>query len=180
MKKIIFTVLFVCAFAMGGCILSDKPDAPGTGTKGGTTITSAVKDISFVVYRPAADGSEKLLPEKITMAANGKGIPENALNVLLSDKPKDPKLISNVPEGTRLLGLKISDGVATADFSREIAKRGQGSYDELMLVYSIVNTLTEFKEIKKVQFLVEGQRVITFSGHMDLEDPLKRNETLLK
>ena len=76
--------------------------------------------------------------------------------------------------------LKIEqDGTAYADFTRELAKKGQGSYGEMMLCYAITNTLTEFPEIKRVQILIEGKKVITLSGHMDTEDPLTRNTTLL-
>ena len=85
-----------------------------------------------------------------------------------------------VPIGTKVLSLKIDkNGTAYADFSKELAKKGQGSYGEMMLCYAITNTLTEFKEIKRVQILVEGKKVITLSGHMDVEDPLERNKTLL-
>ena len=85
-----------------------------------------------------------------------------------------------VPIGTKVLSLKIDkNGTAYADFSKELAKKGQGSYSEMMLCYAITNTLTEFKEIKRVQILVEGKKVITLSGHMDVEDPLERNKTLL-
>ena len=85
-----------------------------------------------------------------------------------------------MPIGTKVLSLKIDkNGTAYADFSKELAKKGQGSYGEMMLCYAITNTLTEFKEIKRVQILVEGKRVITLSGHMDIEDPLERNKTLL-
>ena len=49
----------------------------------------------------------------------------------------------------------------------------------MMLTYAIVNTLTEFPEIKRVQILVEGKPVTSISGHMDLTEPLTRNETLL-
>ena len=76
--------------------------------------------------------------------------------------------------------LKIEqDGTAYADFTRELAKKGQGSYGEMMLCYAITNTLTEFPEIKRVQILIEGKKAITLSGHMDIEDPLTRNTTLL-
>ena len=85
-----------------------------------------------------------------------------------------------MPIGTKVLSLKIDkNGTAYADFSKELAKKGQGSYGEMMLCYAITNTLTEFKEIKRVQILVEGKKVITLSGHMDVEDPLERNKTLL-
>lgn len=85
-----------------------------------------------------------------------------------------------VPIGTKVLSLKIDkDGTAYADFSKELAKKGQGSYGELMLCYAITNTLTEFKEIKRVQILVEGKKRILLGSHMDIEEPLERNKTLL-
>ena len=49
-----------------------------------------------------------------------------------------------------------------------------------MLVGSIVNTLTEFPEVKKVQILIDGTHVETLSGHMDLSEPLVRMTELLK
>ena len=55
-----------------------------------------------------------------------------------------------------------------------------GSTGEEMLVGSVVNTLTEFPEIQKVQILVDGQEVETLSGHMDLSQPLPRMTELLK
>lgn len=101
------------------------------------------------------------------------------MEALVSTKPQDGKMMDVIPVGTKVRSLKIANGVATADFSKELAKKGMGSYDEMMLCYAITNTLTEFPEIKKVQILVEGKKVITLSGHMDLEDPLTRNKSLL-
>ena len=49
----------------------------------------------------------------------------------------------------------------------------------MMLCYAITNTLTEFPEIKRVQILIEGKKVTSISGHMDLEDPLIRNKDFL-
>ena len=48
-----------------------------------------------------------------------------------------------------------------------------------MMVNAVVCTLTEFPEIKKVKFLVEGKEIDTISGHMDLLDPLTRNPDVL-
>lgn len=49
-----------------------------------------------------------------------------------------------------------------------------------MLVGSIVDTLTEFPEVKQVQILIEGKKVETLGGHMDLTQPLTRMNDLLK
>ncbi len=177
MKKLILLMLLLCAVIASGC--SETLPAPKQETKP-VAETQVKKDISFIVYRAASDGSEKLLPEKITMQDNGKSLPENALIALVSTKPQDAKMDDVVPIGTKVLSLKIDkNGTAYADFSKELAKKGQGSYGELMLCYAITNTLTEFKEIKRVQILVEGKKVVTLSGHMDIEDPLERNKTLL-
>ena len=48
-----------------------------------------------------------------------------------------------------------------------------------MLIGSIVNTLTDFPEVEKVQILIEGASVETLSGHMDLSEPLTRMTELL-
>ena len=172
MKKIMWIMLLLCAVIVGGCFTDTKQKEQ--------PIQEPIKQISFIVYRAAADGSEMLLPEKVTMNENGKSLPENALEYLVSSKPQDAKMEDLVPVGTKVRSLKVTDGTAVVDFSKEIAKKGMGSYDEFMLCYAITNTLTEFPEIKRVQFLVEGKEVISLSGHMDLEDPLTRNTSLLK
>lgn len=179
MRKLILLMLLLCAAIASGCSETNPPKQEAKPVAVAET-KQEQKDISFIVYRAAADGSEKLLPEKITMKDNGKSLPENALIALVSTKPQDAKMDDVVPIGTKVRSLKIDkDGTAYADFSKELAKKGQGSYGELMLCYGITNTLTEFKEIKRVQILVEGKKVITLSGHMDIEDPLERNKTLL-
>lgn len=178
MKKFVLAVLLVLVAAIAGC--SGEADRQPQKPTPKPAVTQEVKQISFVVYRAAADGSEKLLPEKLSMEDNGKSLAENALIALVTTKPQDAKMDDVVPIGTKVRSLKIDkDGTAYADFSKELAKKGQGSYGELMLCYAITNTLTEFPEIKRVQILIEGKKVITLSGHMDIEDPLTRNTTLL-
>lgn len=165
MRKLILLMLLLCAVIASGCSenVPPKEDAKNAAT----AAVQEKKDISFIVYRAASDGSEKLLPE-------------NALIALVTTKPQDAKMDDVVPIGTKVRSLKIEqDGTAYADFTRELAKKGQGSYGEMMLCYAITNTLTEFPEIKRVQILIEGKKAITLSGHMDIEDPLTRNTTLL-
>ena len=115
------------------------------------------------------------------MTDNGKALPENALLALVGAKPQSTKFEDIIPHGTRVLSFSITpEGTALANFRKEIVKNGQGSYNEVMMTGAIVNTLTEFPEVKQVQILVEGKKVITLGGHLDVEDPLKRNESLLQ
>ena len=107
--------------------------------------------------------------------------PEIALDILVNSSPQDTaKMVSLFPKGTKIRTMKIEDGTAYVDFSKEITNVPQGSYTELMLTTAIVNTLTEFPEIKKVQILVDGKKIASLKGHTDILDPLERNTTLLK
>ncbi len=172
MKKLLLVCLLLVSVLASGCSLLKKEEVKPV---------EKPQTINFVVYRAASDGSEKLLAEHITMPANDKSLPENALVALVSTKPQDAKMEDVIPVGTKVLSLTVdANGLAQANFSKEIAKNGQGSYNEVMLTGAIVNTLTEFPEIKKVQILVEGEKVITLGGHIDIEDPLQRNTTLLQ
>jgi spore germination protein GerM len=48
-----------------------------------------------------------------------------------------------------------------------------------MTVYSIVNTLTEFACVKRVRLLVEGKPIQSIAGHIDIDEPLVRNLSIV-
>jgi hypothetical protein len=89
-------------------------------------------------------------------------------------KGPNSKGIRTIPPTTRLRGLKIKDRIAFLDFTTEISREHPGgSTAELLTIYSIVNSLIlNFPEIKKVQLLVEGQKVDTLAGHINCRYPL--------
>lgn len=121
-----------------------------------------------------------LIPEHRVVARKGESLEELLMTELVKG-PTDPELVGTIPKETRLLSVKTVDGIAYVNFSRELqTKHWGGSAGELMTVYSIVNTLTELPEIKKVQILLEGDKLDSLAGHMDLVEPLARNTQLIK
>ena len=140
----------------------------------------APKEIEFTVYRTPADGSEFLVAEKIQMKNNDKSMAENVINHLINVKPaSDTAYEDYLPDGTKLLGMEVKDGIAYVNFSKEVSKKTMGSYEATMFIGSIVNSLTELPEIKAVQILIEGEKKVTYCGLLDIEEPLQRNESLL-
>ncbi|NMB00231.1 MAG: GerMN domain-containing protein [Firmicutes bacterium] len=102
--------------------------------------------------------------------------PTSAVQALLNGPLVHEELYAAVPTNTKLLNLTVRDGLATADFSREIIEDFQGgSLLESYLVQAIVNTLTEFDTIERVQILVEGKIVESIGGHILITQPLRRN-----
>lgn len=188
LKKICMLLMLVLLLAVTGCEPTEKLTGKKgevkdvTGQKG--SVTTEVKDPNpltkeFVVYRVQKNGEQILIPEKVRYAAGKKTKEEGALEALIHTDPVSKQLMNLFPAGTQVRSVKTDGDTVTVDFNQNFASRGQGSFNERMMVNAIVCTLTEFPEIKKVKFLVEGKDIETISGHMDLLDPLTRNPDVL-
>lgn len=95
--------------------------------------------------------------------------------------PKGKGMTKTIPEGTRLLDISIDKGVCRVDLSRQFRdNHWGGSSGEILTVYSLVNTLTQFDTVEKVEILVEGRKIDTLAGHMDLSVPVMRNAAIIK
>lgn len=86
------------------------------------------------------------------------------------------RLATAIPDGTRLLGLTIRDGIATVDLSREF-ESGGGSASAFYRLGQVVYTLTQFPTVRSVLFQVEGTTVTTFGSEgIVLEGPQARDD----
>jgi spore germination protein GerM len=98
----------------------------------------------------------------------------------LIEGPKTAACLPAVPPGTALRRLWVrDDGNAYADFSEELASSPSGgSADEILMVYSIVDSLTEnVPAIRRVGLLVGGhEREIL--GHLDVRRPIPPDPSL--
>jgi spore germination protein GerM len=68
-----------------------------------------------------------------------------------------------IPDGTKLRGLTIKDGVATVDLSTEFDSGG-GTASMQYRLAQVVYTLTQFSTVKSVLFQVEGKTVTVFGS----------------
>jgi hypothetical protein len=98
--------------------------------------------------------------------------------------PVAAPLVSAVPPGTtlRAIYLNAARGEAYVDLSREaVTAHTGGSLDELLTIYTIVNTLTSnLPAVTSVQVLVDGKEIDTLAGHVDLRRPLAKNLALVE
>lgn len=147
-------------------ILEDKPD------------TQKQTQTEITVYFPDAN-AEKLIAVKRQIPANDNKY-VNAINELITGPSNDSEGFTIMPKGTKVLSVNVNNNIATVDFSKEFQNNFTGgSTGEIMLVGSIVDTLTDFKEIKSVRFTLEGQPLDILGGHLDLTEPISRMNDLL-
>ena len=93
-----------------------------------------------------------------------------------SNESDERGLTSAVPEGSRLLGLTIKDGIATIDLSGEY-ESGGGSASTFYRLGQVVYTLTQFSTVQSVVFQVEGRTVNVFGSEgVVLDGPVGRVE----
>ncbi len=138
------------------------------------------------------------VPEEITstiklyFTSNGKLVKENRLvttkdmifeKVIVEELIKGPRnqtLIATMPPSVRILSIETIEKICYVNFSKEYIENVK--WDELeddIIIWSLVNSLTQLDYIQRVQILVEGEK-IDFP-HLDFSrnQPFSRNDDLV-
>jgi spore germination protein GerM len=106
-----------------------------------------------------------------------------AIIAALLEGPDDPKLVSTIPAGSRLLHIFVTeDGTAYLDFSSELSRLHPGGITaERLTLYTIVNSLVlNLEKVERVQLLFEGKPASTLSGHLDIRQAKTANLLIVR
>lgn len=129
---------------------------------------------TFKLYFSNTDGSELIVEERQIEVNPNQEKAKYIMEQLIAG-PKNTELVATVPPETKIRDIKTKDGVCYVDLSKDfIEKHSGGSMAEAITIDSIVNSLTEIPEIKKVQFLIEAEKQQVFTGHLDFSKPFER------
>lgn len=101
-----------------------------------------------------------------------------AMKELISGKILTDKAIRPLPEHTKIHSINVKGKKAIIDFDKSVLDHAIGASLEAESIQAIVNTLTEFDNIKEVEFWVDGSKenANDWWGHVGLHDlKLTRN-----
>lgn len=118
------------------------------------------KTVKVVVYYPA----EGAIFGEDHFVDKTNNLPLAALKELFYGKPLFKRLKPVLPQHVKILSVTVKDGLATVNFSREILNFNVDERSQELALGAIVQTLTEFPNIKKVKFLVEGREKGIIAG----------------
>lgn len=174
-------IILLIALMAVGC----TNDKPKTALDGSSAVKpeetqTAVKphNTTVTLYFATTDGAA-LIAEKRQVEKNDHPA-RTALEELITG-PRNTALVKVIPAATKIRNIHVVDHVAYVDFNEAFVKEhGGGSAGEIITVSAVVNTLTEFPEVKRVQFMVDGKYLNTLKGHLDLSEPVLRNESIIK
>lgn len=156
---------------------TSAPAIPSPSAATPSAYTTTLVRVYF--YLGGEPGSAGLVP--VLREVEPHDVLSNAMTALLagpsSAESGDRTITSAIPDGSRLLGLDIADGVASVDLSHEF-ETGGGSTSMFVRLGQVVYTLTGFASIQSVRFLIEGKPVSVFGGEgIVLDRPQTRTDS---
>lgn len=125
-----------------------------------------VKEIRYVDIKEAKKGAESLASAMVKELIKG---------------PKAEGLTPLIAEGTTLRSpVTIKERVAVVDFTKEFVDNHPGGKELAELtVYSVVNSLTEMKEIERVKITINGKETKNFKDSVTLNNDFPRNDAIV-
>lgn len=134
------------------------------------------------IYFPAAEENGLVAEAREIFSTASPGDRAKQIVADLISGPATELALQGLPRDTRLRQIYVlDDGVAYIDFSEELrGGLGGGSTEELLAVYSIVNSVVlNIPEIRRVGILINSNPIETLNGHMDLRTPLRPDISLI-
>jgi len=137
---------------------------------------SSNEEVTINVYYSDQTG-EYLIGEARILSGNSKYV--DAISEMMKE-PIDSSLVKLIPESTKINSVTVKDGMANVDLSKNfVDDRFVSDTIDILLIYSIVNTLTEFPDVNSVEFYIDGVSLEIF-GQLDVKGPLFRRIDLIK
>lgn len=197
MRKIICiaVVCFMIMAVFSGCTILQKLGLQKTGedelhpassvVMGEEEAKKLTDKVPIHLYFANQDSTKLKLEVRYIPVSEAKKSVNNLATLIVKELIKGPSadsgLKATVPSGAALRSpVSINSGIATVDFTKDfIAKHPGGKAAEQLTIYSIVNSLTELKEVQKVKFTINGKAQKEFKGNFQFDVPFPRAASLI-
>lgn len=174
---LVMILLSMVLLILTGCTTQGKPEGEEPGQ---VHISSKPQEQTEFVKLYFSDPEAMYLQSEVReVTFQGETLAEIVIKELING-PNTEGLMPTIPPDAKLISFQVTDGVGFVNFSKELqTKHWGGTAGEIMTIYSVTNTLADLRiGINKVQFLVEGQKQETLTGHIETFDPIKPDWTL--
>ncbi len=139
---------------------------------------NAIQETTLVLYFSNQQG-DKLVPERQEVHYSSNISMEKLVMERLLEGPLNKSLKSAIPTGTQLLSVTVVDGVCYVNLD-ETFQNQDYSIQESVVIYSIVDSLTELPEVQKVQISINGDTSMVYRDKMSLTTLYERNMDLVE
>ena len=169
--------------------VEDIPLITATGTAVGTVSASLIK-LGVLDPNPATkpytlslyflNDEGKLDKVVQTIDVGGTAVIEKLLIEELIKGPNAEGLHPTLPSDVKINEVKVTAGTCYIDLSFDTKSKFFASDEQKeIMIYSIVNSLTELQQVKKVVIYLDGQRGSVFTPNIEFGDTLERSEAYI-
>ncbi len=118
------------------------------------------------------DSSGKIIPVEKYVSVRDKTIEE----IIVAELQKEPgeEKLTTLLANLNILSVETVEGITYVDISGE--HLSGGSLIESMILLQLVYSLTELDEVEAVQVLVDGSKAESLMGHIEIWEPLTRED----
>lgn len=119
------------------------------------------------------ESGTKLVAEEREIEVSQNQPREKSVIEQLIAGPKEKGNFITIPADAKIRDVTTTeDGICYVNVSNDfMTKITNGSVNEQIAVYSIVNSLVSLYNVEKVQFLIEGEKMEDAGGHLDYSKP---------
>jgi len=143
----------------------------------------------IILHFSKCGDKECFLMEELREVKLDKELPLILMEELIKG-PVSKELSPTLPSSTKVNSVTIEEDLIIVDFSKDIILDQQiphSSTTEPLAIFSIVNTLTELPQVKRVRILIEGKSegeiegigIEDFWGHVGIHEIFERNEDII-
>lgn len=134
---------------------------------------NAIQTTTLTLYFSNRDG-DALVKETQTVHYSSNISIEKLVIEHLLEQPKNAKGKSAIPSGTKLLSVTTVDGVCYVNFDAGFTNQDY-EIQEPIVIYSIVDSLSELSTVSKVQISVNGSTKGVYRDSYKLDKIYDRN-----
>lgn len=129
------------------------------------------------LYFANENGTDLVVEDRV-VEVNANQPKEKTIMEQLIAGPLEKGSYATIPADTKLRDITTTnDGICYVNLSQEFVTK-PSNVNEVLTIYSIVNSLCELDNIDRIQFLIEGEKVETYKNRNDFGTPFTAVESL--
>ncbi len=144
-----------------------------------STETASSDSRSVTLYFTDTSGSMLLKEVRTVQVTDRQPVEQYIINELIKGPYDETNLAGILSADTVVASVETTDNICFVNFRANFLDKNSSSAGrERLVIYSIVNSLTELPEIQYVQFLFDGKKTDKF-GSMDVSGLFSRDDSLI-
>ncbi|MCD8125786.1 MAG: GerMN domain-containing protein [Lachnospiraceae bacterium] len=133
-------------------------------------------ELTLYFINEAGDG---LAAETVEVTRSGEETAESLVMKQLIAGPTEAEHQAVLPANTGLLSVQVKDQICYVNLDSVFLDEAL-SVDPNLVVYAMVNSLTELDDVEMVQFTMDGSADVTLGDSISFASPFERNTELIK